>query len=344
MAESGRVLARLLVVVAILGVIGIGSAAMAGWRAVHRPLNLPIEGVWLEVEPGRSLSAVSRELAERGLVTSPRLLSLFGRFRGDATNIQAGEYLLEGDMSAASVLDRLVAGDVYLHQLTIIEGWRFSDLLHAVRAHPAISASSTTADDIMSQLGSPGVHPEGQFAPDTYSFPRGTSDIEILGQAHRAMIEQLNAVWANRSPTAAVDTTYEALILASIIEKETALASERPQISGVFSRRLQRGMRLQTDPTVIYGLGEAFDGNLRRADLNRDTPYNTYTRRGLPPTPIALPGLASLQAAVDPYDGGYLYFVATGEPDGSHDFSATLEEHNQAVARYLRRLRARDAE
>ena len=192
----------------------------------------------------------------------------------------------------------------------------------------------------MSALGAPGVDPEGQFAPDTYNFPRGTSDLTILEQAHGRLQDQLESIWRERSPTAAVTTPYEALILASIIEKETALASERRQISGVFNRRLQRGMRLQTDPTVIYGLGADFDGNLRRADLDRDTPYNTYTRRGLPPTPIALPGIESLRAAVDPDESDTLYFVATGAPDGSHTFSATLEAHNQAVAAYLRRLRS----
>lgn len=192
----------------------------------------------------------------------------------------------------------------------------------------------------MAELGAPDRDPEGQFAPDTYFFPRGTSDLAILEQAYDRMQTELETVWRERSPTAAVETPYEALILASIIEKETGLASERRQISGVFNRRLQRGMRLQTDPTVIYGLGADFDGNLRRADLSRDTPYNTYTRRGLPPTPIALPGLDALRAAVDPDDGSALYFVATGSPDGSHTFSATLEEHNRAVAAYLQRLRS----
>jgi UPF0755 protein len=196
-----------------------------------------------------------------------------------------------------------------------------------------------TDTEIMAALGAPGVHPEGQFAPETYRFPRGAKEITVLEQAYAAMQAQLAAAWEQRSPTAAVQTPAEALILASIIEKETALATERRAIAGVFSRRLQRGMRLQTDPTVIYGLGADFDGNLRRADLARDTAYNTYTRQGLPPTPIALPSREALFAAVDPEDGSALYFVATGLPDGSHTFSTTLEEHNSAVASYLRRLR-----
>ena len=189
----------------------------------------------------------------------------------------------------------------------------------------------------MRVLDAEGVHPEGQFYPDTYNFPRGTNDLDVLRQAHDAMEEVLEATWTQRQTTA-LRNSYEALILASIIEKETALGDERQRISGVFSRRLRRGMRLQTDPTVIYGLGDGYDGNLRRSDLDTDTPYNTYTRTGLPPTPIALPGAAALRAAVEPDDSEALYFVATGEPDGSHYFSATLEEHNEAVARYLQRL------
>jgi UPF0755 protein len=266
-------------------------------------------------------------------------LTYYGRLRGDATRIKAGEYLLTPSLTSRDLLSRIVDGQVFLHQLTVIEGWRFEDLRRALDEHPAVVASALEPEAIMTEVGAPGVHPEGQFAPDTYYFPRGTTDFVILAQAHERLEAQLDAVWHERRPAAVVTTPYEALILASIIEKETALTSERRQIAGVFSRRLQRGMRLQTDPSVIYGLGEAFDGNLRRADLGRDTPYNTYTRAGLPPTPIALPGIESLRAAVDPDDGQALYFVASGLPDGSHIFSATLEEHNRAVAAYLRRLR-----
>ena len=193
----------------------------------------------------------------------------------------------------------------------------------------------------MRRLGSEGVHPEGQFYPDTYSFPRGTTELEVLRQAHQALKDVLATVWEQRQ-TLALRNSYEALVLASIIEKETALGSERRRIAGVFSRRLQRGMRLQTDPTVIYGLGDSFDGNLRRVDLDTDTPYNTYTRAGLPPTPIALPGGEALRAAVAPDDRESLYFVATGDPDGSHYFSTSLAEHNWAVARYLARVRNRE--
>jgi UPF0755 protein len=235
-----------------------------------------------------------------------------------------------------------VSGQVYLHELTIVEGSRFADAVATVRAHPAIAAGTLDDAAIMAALGTPGVHPEGQLFPDTYRFPKGTSDIELLRIAHDALVTRLDAAWQQRDSDIVLETPYEALVLASIIEKETALPSERPLISGVFQQRLRRRMRLQTDPTVIYGLGPSYDGNLRRQDLERDTPYNTYTRFGLPPTPIALVGAAALEAAVKPAPSEALYFVATGRGDGSHRFSATLEEHERAVSDYLRQLRSRE--
>ena len=329
--------------VVLLAVLSAG-AMLYDWNALNRPLSIAQDGDWLEVEPGSSLGAISRELAATGILRNPRTLRFVGRLRGDATRIHAGEYRLTPGVTSLGLLDQLVAGQVYLHQIAVIEGWRFEELRSALRAHPAVMPSELTASEIMAALGAPDAHPEGQFAADTYSFSRGTLELEILEQAYRSLQSQLEEIWAERSPVVAVETPYEALVLASIIEKETALASERRQISGVFSRRLQRGMRLQTDPTVIYGLGADFDGNLRRADLSRDTPYNTYTRRGLPPTPIALAGSDALRAAVDPDESPALYFVATGLGDGGHTFSTTLEEHNRAVAAYLQRLRARDSQ
>jgi UPF0755 protein len=215
-------------------------------------------------------------------------------------------------------------------------------MLQRLRANPAIVAGSADGAAIMSELGSPETHPEGQFLPDTYSFPSGTRDVELLGWAHDALEQALDEAWNSRVAADILSDPYQGLILASIIEKETALESERALISGVFHRRLASGMRLQTDPTVIYGLGEAYDGNLTRADLADDTPYNTYTRGGLPPTPIALAGRASIIAAFQPAETAALYFVATGDPDGSHTFSNTLEEHNAAVRRYVERQRAGD--
>jgi UPF0755 protein len=318
------------------------SAALGtlAWRTLNTPLPIPEEGEWLLVPGGTPLHGVAAGLAERGLIDHPWLFAFYGRMTGDATRIRAGEYQIEPGTTPATLLEKLVAGDVYLHRFTIVEGSRFADVLAALRAHAAVEASTLSADEIMSALGAPGVHPEGQFLPDTYRFPRGTPDLAVLRMAHEALKSQLSVAWRNRSPDLEIDTDYEALILASIIEKETSLASERKLISGVFHERLRRNMRLQTDPTVIYGMGEAFDGNLRRQDLERDTPYNTYTRRGLPPTPIALPGLASIKAAVAPERSDAIYFVATGRGDGSHRFSATLEEHEEAVREYLRTVRS----
>ena len=326
---------------AAMGALAVGAFAVRqAARALHAPLDIPAEGAWLEVGKGATFSRVTGQLAERGILDCAWLLRQYARFSGDATKVRAGEYQLTAGTTPLSLLDKLVSGQVYLHQITIVEGWRFDELLTALRTNPAVQPSTLDGPAIMAALGEPGVHPEGQFFPDTYSFPRGTTDLELLRTAHQALHARLDDAWQRRSAGSLLTSPYQALILASIIEKETALPSERRLISGVFHERLRRGMRLQTDPTVIYGLGAAFDGNLRRQDLDNDTPYNTYTRGGLPPTPIALPGAASIDAAVDPEITGAIYFVATGRPDGSHFFSATLEQHEQAVRDYLRRLRS----
>jgi len=324
-----------------VGVLALGAfAAVRAARALHAPLDIPAEGAWLDVDRGTPFWRVTRQLAERGILAHPQLLNGYARFSGDTTKVRAGEYQLPAGTTPVSLLEKLVSGQVYLHQITVVEGWRFDELLTAVRANPAVKASTLDGAAIMAALGEPDVHPEGQFFPDTYSFPRGTTDVELLRTAHQALRAHLDDAWQRRGAELRIATPYQALVLASIIEKETALPSERRLISGVFHERLRRGMRLQTDPTVIYGLGAAFDGNLRRQDLDNDTPYNTYTRAGLPPTPIALPGAASIEAAVEPEITGAVYFVATGRPDGSHFFSATLEQHEQAVRDYLRRLKS----
>ena len=329
-----------LAVLTVIALVGAGSAATAfAWRMLNAPLAMPAEGTWLEVENGMSLRRVAAQLGERGVLLYPWLLTAYARSTGDATRIRAGEYQLPPGTTPLSLLARLVSGQVYLHQVTIVDGWRFAELLRALRSNPAIAASTLDGPSIMTALGEPGVHPEGQFFPDTYSFPKGTADLDVLRQSHQALRAHLDAVWQSRTPDTLLKSSYEALILASIIEKETALPAERRLIAGVFHERLRRNMRLQTDPTVIYGLGESFDGNLRRDDLERDTPYNTYTRGGLPPTPIALPGAGALEAAVTPEISAAVYFVATGRGDGSHHFSATLEEHDRAVRDYLRQLR-----
>jgi UPF0755 protein len=327
----------------LIGVVvaGAGFAAFA-WRDLNSPLPIPADGALIEVGTGTPWRGVTASLAERGLLRRPWLLALYGRVTGDATRVRAGEYRLEPGMTPRALLAKLVSGEVLLHQVTIVEGSRFAEVLATLRAHPAIVAGTHDGAGIMAALGAPGVHPEGQFFPETYRFPRGTPELDVLRLAHAALVTELENAWNGRSPDLVLASPYEALILASIIEKETALVSERRRIAGVFHERLRRNMRLQTDPTVIYGLGEAFDGNLRRQDLDRDTPYNTYTRNGLPPTPIALPGRASLDAAVAPEADGAIYFVATGRGDGSHYFSATLEEHERAVQEYLRQLRSQD--
>jgi UPF0755 protein len=335
-----KLVIALAVLAALLAVAGAG--VYAAWRTLDEPLDVPSDAQarLFDVPPGSSLKRVGADLAERGVLDHPRVLTWYARLRGDATHVHAGEYELEPGLTPRRLLEKLVAGRVYLHQFTIVEGWRFDDLLRALRAQPAISATELDAAAIMAELGEPGLAPEGEFFPDTYKFPRGTSDIDFLRRAHEAMRRRLTAAWAARDPDISLSTPYEALILASIVEKETARASERRKIAGVFNARLERGMRLQTDPTVIYGLGDGFDGDLRNRDLVKDTPYNTYTRAGLPPTPIALPGEDSIEAALHPDKSGALYFVATGEPDGSHHFSKTLEEHNAAVRRYLERTGA----
>jgi UPF0755 protein len=335
-----RVWAALIAVVAV----AVGALALAGlaWRELHSPLALEPDGDRLRIAAGTPFHRVTNELADRGVLDRPWLLNVYARATDRATRVRAGEYELTAGMTPVTLLDKLVAGDVFLHEITIVEGSRFAEVLTALRSHAAVEVTDLDGAGIMAAVGAPGVHPEGQFFPDTYRFALGTKDVEILRVAHQELTARLQAAWANRSADSLLDNDYQALILASIIEKETALATERRLIAGVFTERLRRNMRLQTDPTVIYGLGDAFDGNLRREDLDRDTPYNTYTRGGLPPTPIALPGAASLEAAVTPELSGAIYFVATGRPDGSHYFSTTFEQHQQAVRNYLRELRSRE--
>ena len=332
------------IVLGVLVLLGASAAALSAlaWRDLNAPLSIaPQEGEWLRIPSGTPFHRVAAELGARGLLDKPWLLRWYAGATGDAKRVRAGEYQLSPGTTPVTLLAKLVAGDVYLHQITIVEGSRFGEVLAALRSHPAIAATPLDGAAIMSALGAPGVHPEGQFFPDTYRFPHGTSDLDVLRLAHGALAARLQAAWRNRSPDLLLKTDYEALILASIIEKETSLATERKRIAGVFHERLRRNMRLQTDPTVIYGMGVSYAGNIRRTDLSHDTPYNTYTRPGLPPTPIAMPSLESLQAAVQPDVSGALFFVATGAGDGSHYFSRTLAEHNLAVKRYLRELRRR---
>jgi UPF0755 protein len=301
--------------------------------------------VRVRIAPGSSVRAVLSELAARGAIAHPVRTELYLRLHRRSPGVKAGDYELPAGASPARILKLMEEGRVVLEQLTIVEGTTFVDLRRALAAHPsiAVTLAGRTPSQVMAALGHPDEHPEGRFFPDTYRFAAGTSDLELLRLAHSKAHAVLDEAWRTRNPNVPLRTPAEALVLASIVEKETGLASERARIAGVFVTRLRKGMRLQSDPTVIYGLGERYDGNIRRSDLSTDTPYNTYTRRGLPPTPIALPGRDAVVAATHPDERGELYFVATGKPDGSHEFSRTLEQHNDAVRRYLAALRGRRA-
>ncbi|NBS25627.1 MAG: endolytic transglycosylase MltG [Gammaproteobacteria bacterium] len=307
-------------------------------RGVFFLLNInaafPIEESRLiNVSSGSTFTNVVNNLAEQGLVSNSFDIRLYGRLSGKVSQIQAGEYELSPGMNSREFLQMLISGDVIFHQVVLLEGWTLSQSLEEIQAHPMVQSTleSGDKDELQALFQSP-YYPEGLAFPDTYNFSRGTTDSEILIRAKNMMEETLVELWEARDAGLPYENSFEALIMASIIEKETGLASERQQISGVFIRRLQQGMRLQTDPTVIYGLGEAFDGNLTRDDLRAMTPYNTYRIDGLPPTPIALPGRESIFASLHPDQSDTLYFVAKG--DGSHYFSSTLEEHEQAVEQY----------
>ena len=295
----------------------------------------------VQVNPGSSLRKVAKGLEQKGVISNSKLFVWMARFRGKAQNIQAGEYRIDSEMTPGELLENMVTGKVMLHAITIVEGWNFTQLMQAIDANELLTHSLTGLGiaEIMEKIGKSGEHPEGRFLPDTYHFPRGMSDVAFLQRAWQAMDELLAREWAGREEGLPLKTPYEALVLASIVEKETGLASERPAIAGVFVRRLRKGMRLQTDPTVIYGMGSAYEGNIRRQDLKRDTPYNTYTRKGLTPTPIAMPGEKAIHAALHPAKGESLYFVSKG--DGSHYFSSTLDEHNNAVIKYQLKGRKR---
>jgi UPF0755 protein len=325
---------------------GLLAVAWFGWRHyenawLERPLESVTTAEIFEIPDGASLKAVAQALEKRGLLDRGGIWVRHARRTGDATRIQAGEYEIRPGTTPAELLKQFVAGAVRLHTLTIPEGWTVRQALAAIQSHPevVVELSGLPERDWMQRIGLGDRHPEGQFFPDTYRFRRGTTDRELLLLAHARLERELAAAWQRRAANLPIDTPYEALILASIVEKETGAPDERPLIAGVFTNRLRLGMRLQTDPSVIYGLGKTFDGNLRRRDLLADTAYNSYTRIGLPPTPIALPGRAALEAAVRPAATGALYFVATGRGDGRHFFAETLLAHNVNVSRHLANLR-----
>ena len=286
------------------------------------------------VKPGMTLRAFARELSIRDVPPESHSFVLLAYLTGHQRDLKTGEYRFRNGMTTRELLEQIVAGRVVEYPLVLVEGWTFRQFLDAIEEAPKLGRTLTglSPRTIMEKLGHPGEHPEGRFFPDTYYYSSGQTELVILANAYDKMQKLLQQEWEKRDNNLPFKDPYEALILASIVEKETGRADERRMIAGVFVNRLRHGMRLQTDPTVIYGMGESFDGNLRLKDLRRDTPYNTYTRPGLPPTPVAMPGKESLQAVMHPVITGALYFVARG--DGSHDFSTTLEEHNKAVIKY----------
>lgn len=291
----------------------------------------------LSIDPGTPPKAIAAAVRDAGVNINPTLLYAWFRVSGQARQIKAGSYEITPGTTPRSLLQKLVRGEASLLALTVVEGWNIRQLRAALKAADQLQDHTSTLSDeaLMALLGRPGLHPEGRFYPDTYTYAKRSSDKALLDRALRAMDKRLEKIWAQREADSPLKTPDEALVLASIVEKETGRAADRPLISSVFHNRLRIGMPLQTDPTVIYGLGVAFDGNLRKKDLKTDTPWNTYTRGGLPPTPIAMPGQAALLAAVKPASTKALYFVARG--DGSSQFSDTLQAHNQAVNQYQRR-------
>jgi UPF0755 protein len=341
---------RISIVLVLLLLLAAGAVIWNGARSLDAPLNLSA-ALRFKVSPGMSFAHLANELAAQGVIAQPKAWILYARWRGLASAVKAGEYEIQPGITPRELLTKMVNGQVLLHSFTIVDGWRVQDLLEALRRNPDITTTlpaqasySAQAAGIMEKMGAPGTDAEGQFLPETYRFISGTTDMELLRIAHEALTKELDAAWAARGPDLPLHNPYELLIMASIIQKESGVPQELAKIAGLYLHRLSIGMRLQADPTIIYGLGDRYDGDIRTVDLRTDGPYNTYTRMGLPPTPIALAGAAVIRATSHPEKTDALYFVASGKPDGSHVFSATLEAHNAAVAAYLARQRQKAAQ
>lgn len=333
----------------LLFLLLLAIVAAAGWWAWQRyaafadaPLAGLEKGASVVIERGDSLPVVIGKLRDAGVREGEAAeWRLLARQLGAAASLHVGEYALDPGTTPRELLLAMREGDTIQHRFTIVEGWNIRELRAALAKADPLEHESDDLDDaaLMEALGHPGEHPEGRFLPETYLYTRGDSDLDLLRRAYVASERALAAAWEQRDADTQLETPYEMLILASIVEKETGVASERPQIAGLFERRLKIGMMLQTDPTVIYGIGADYDGNIRRSHLTTDTPYNTYTRAGLPPTPIAMPGVAALQAVANPAEGTALYFVAIGDGSGRHLFADTLAEHQANVRKYLRNYR-----
>jgi len=336
------------IVYKLLGIVVLVASLVAGWfwqsytQYPYNITNFPGGDKTFVIKPGAAISTVVNDLIAEGIIDDRSRFMWMINHNEKSRQIQAGEYLISPDMTPNDILQKFIDGKVKQYAFTVVEGWTFKQMLVAISGSDKLkhTLAGKTPKEIMKILGYENEHPEGRFLPDTYHFPAGMSDKRFLQRAYKSMQKVLKENWEKRVKNLPYKTPYEALILASIVEKETGVAREREQIAGVFVRRLKKRMRLQTDPTVIYGMGDKYKGNLRKKDLLRDTPYNTYRRRGLPPTPIALPGVAAIKAALNPAEGDALYFVAKG--DGSHYFSTTIEEHNKAVRKYQLRDRKKD--
>ena len=333
-----KLLLKLLGFLLITSVITVGFLLWYQYDVfLKTPAPITESNAIIEVKPGSNIRQVADQLQKNGVIEHSLLFFAHARISGLADKLKAGEYKLEAGMLPDDILKRLVSGQTLQYSLSLIEGKTFKDLQALIRKHPTLQQTLTDADFavVMEKLGAPvGTHPEGWFLPDTYHFPRKTTDLEFLQRSYQDMQRYLQQAWDKREPNSHLKTPYDALILASIVEKETGLPEERPLVARVFLNRLAKGMLLQTDPTVIYGIGDKYDGNIRKTDLQTDTPYNTYTRAGLTPTPIAIPSKAAIDAVMHPATSNVLYFVAT-TPGGASKFSETLDEHNRAVQQYL---------
>ena len=329
-----KLLKKIIVLGGLLGLVGSLFLGYQFNRFQHEPIEMRDEAIRFIIPSGNTVRQVAQKLADSGYIKDPVMFIALARLKGESTVIKAGEYLIQPGVTPDDLIRIFSQGDSVQHGFTIIEGWTFDQLLDALANDPILvqTIEDRSHAAVLQKLGLQLEHPEGWFLPDTYHFPRGTTDVEFLRRAHHSMQRKLDELWPQRDPELPLETPYDALILASIIEKETGAAFERPLIAAAFIERLRRGMRLQTDPTIIYGLGQEFDGDIRYRDLRRDTPYNTYLHRGLTPTPIALPGADAIHAALHPAESDAIYFVSKG--DGTHHFSTTLEEHNRAVSKY----------
>ena len=343
-----KALKRIVLVLFVFSALAAGAAGWWAWSTYQDFAHAPLAGVEtgdnLIVERGDTLPRVVQRLRGQGIAAGRDLeWRLLARQLATGGHIQVGEYALEPGITPTQLLQHMRDGTVVLHRFTIVEGWNIRELRAALARATPLQQTLLDVDDaaLMAMLGRDGVHPEGRFLPETYAYDRGDTDLDLLRRAADDLDRTLAAAWDARADDLPIDTPEEALVLASIVEKETGIAEERPMIAGVFTRRMRIGMRLQTDPTVIYGMGSGYDGNIRRRDLLTDTPYNTYTRDGLPPTPIAMVGAHALRAATQPEETEALYFVAVGDGSGRHVFSPTLQAHNAAVRQYVRRYRER---